>query len=173
MSGPGELVSNARRLALVGIPELIAAGDFEAGGEPLAGWRGPATLALLALNLAAVLLAFRRSPETLRRGRTTAQGLAPLGFAGALAALLFVLSAADRTPGPASRYLLFVYPLLAACLGLLLARISLRSFPLALGVGLAVAAFGLSSYALLPGRPAPPTNSRTHERALVPVRWTA
>ncbi|MEO8055928.1 MAG: glycosyltransferase [Acidobacteriota bacterium] len=148
-----DVVSNAGRLALVHLPGLVAPGA-EPGGTP--AWRRGAALALVALNVAAVLLAFRRSPEALRRGRTIAQGLAPLALAGALAAALFVFSDAARTPGPAARSLLFVFPLLAACLGLLLARISLRSFPLALGIGLAVAAFDLSSASFLPGPPAPP-----------------
>ncbi|HEX7580806.1 MAG TPA: hypothetical protein VF580_12480, partial [Thermoanaerobaculia bacterium] len=114
--------------------------------------RGAAAAVIFALSVAAVLLAFRRPPEALRRGRTIAQGLAPLGLAGALAAVFFVLSEAGRMPGQTTRYLLFVLPLLSACLGLLLARFSLRSFPLALALGLAVALFDLSSYALLPSR---------------------
>lgn len=138
--------SNARRLALVALPDLIAPGAADAGGAPPAGGRRPAARALVALNVAAVLLALRRSPDALRRGRTVAQGLAPLALAGALAAALFVFSAAGGSPGPAAPSLLFVVPFLAACLGLLLARISLRSFLLALGLGLAVAAFGAASY---------------------------
>ncbi|MGZ5430345.1 MAG: glycosyltransferase, partial [Thermoanaerobaculia bacterium] len=152
VAGSGDLVSNLKRFAFVRLPELVVTGEVETGGTPLAGWRSPAALALVALNVAAVLSAFRRSPEALRRGRTIAQGLAPLGFTGALATAFFVFSEAGRTPGPTTRYLLFVLPLLSACLGLLLARVSLRSFPLALALGLAVALFDLSSYALLPGR---------------------
>jgi hypothetical protein len=149
--GSEDLLSNLKRFALVQLPELVVTGDVEAGGTPLAGWRGTAALGLVALNVAAVVFAFRRPPEALRRGRTMAQGLAPLGLAGALAAAFFVLSEAGRTPGPTTRYLLFVLPLLSACLGLLLARLSLRSLPLALALGLAIASFDLSSYSLLPG----------------------
>jgi dolichol-phosphate mannosyltransferase len=152
VSGSEDLVANLRRFALVQLPELVVTGSGDAGGTPLAGWRRAAAVALIALTVAAVFLAFRRPPEALRRGRTIAQGLAPLGLAGVLAAAFFVFSEAGRTPGPTTRYLLFVVPLLAACLGLLLARISLRSFPLALALGLAVALFDLSTYALLPGR---------------------
>ena len=152
VAGSEDLVANIRRFAFVQLPELVVTGDVEAGGTPLAGWRPPAAVALVALSVAAVLSAFRRSPEALRRGRTIAQGLFPLGLTGALATAFFVFSEAGRTPGPTTRYLLFVVPLLSACLGLLLARISLRSFPLALALGLAVALFDLSSYALLPGR---------------------
>ena len=152
VAGSEDLVSNMRRFALAQLPELVVTGDVEAGGTPIAGWRTAAALALVALNVAAVLVAFRRPPEALRRGRTIAQGLAPLGLAGMLAAAFFVLSEAGRTPGPTTRYLLFVLPLLCACLGLLLARLSLSSFPLALTLGLAVALFDLSSYSLLPGR---------------------
>jgi hypothetical protein len=110
-------------------------------------------IAIVALNVAAVLFAFRRPPEALRRGRTIAQGLAPLGLTGALAAAFFVLSEAGRTPGPTTRYLLFVVPPLTTCAGLLLARLSLRSFSLALAAGLSAAAFNLSTYSLLPTRP--------------------
>ncbi|MEO8587298.1 MAG: glycosyltransferase [Acidobacteriota bacterium] len=152
VAGSEDLVANLKRFALVQLPELVVTGDVEAGGTPLAGWRRPAALALVALNVAAVLLAFRRPPEALRRGRTIAQGLLPLGLAGMLAVAFFVFSEAGRTPGPTTRYLLFVLPLLSACLGLLLARVSLRSFPLALALGLGVVLFDLSSYALLPGR---------------------
>jgi dolichol-phosphate mannosyltransferase len=148
VAGSEDLVSNLTRFALVGLPGLVATGEVEAGGIPLAGWRGAAALALVALNVAAVLLAFRRLPEALRRGRTIAQGLAPLSLAGTLAAAFFVFSEAGRAPGPTARYLLFVLPLLSTCLGLLLARVSLRSFPLALALGLAVTLFDLSSYAL-------------------------
>jgi len=146
------LVSNLRQFVFGQLPELIVTGDLEAGGTPLAGWRLPAALALVALNVAAVLLASRRLPEALRRGRTIAQGLAPLGLTGALASAFFIFSEIDPGPGPTTRHLLFVLPLLTACLGLLLARLSLRSFPLALALGLAVALFDFSSYALLPGR---------------------
>ncbi len=152
VAGSGDLASNLKRFALVQLPELVVTGDVESGGTPLAGWRGAAAAVIFALNVAAVLLAFRRPPEALRRGRTIAQGLGPLGFAGTLAVAFFVFSEAGRTPGPTTRYLLFVLPLLSACLGLLLARLSLRSFPLALALGLAVALFDLSSCALLPGR---------------------
>lgn len=147
-----DLVFNLKRFAFVQLPELIVTGDVEAGGTPLAGWRLLAAFALVALNVAAVLFASRRLPEALRRGRTIAQGLAPLGLTGALASAFFVLSKSDPRPGPTTRHLLFVLPLLTACLGLLLARLSLRSFPLALALGLTVALFDLSSYALLPGR---------------------
>lgn len=152
VAGLGDLASNLKRFALVQIPELVVTGDVESGGTPLAGWRGAGAAVIYALNGAAVLMAFRRLPEALRRGRTIAQGLFPLGLAGALAAAFFILSEAGRTPGPTTRYLLFVLPLLSACVGLLLARVSLRSFALALALGLAVALFDLSSYALLPGR---------------------
>ncbi|HTS01506.1 MAG TPA: glycosyltransferase, partial [Thermoanaerobaculia bacterium] len=73
----GDAVSNLKGLALVQLPELVTRG---ADGPPVDGWRGAAAAALVALNAAAVLLAFRRPPEALRRGRTIARGLAPLGL---------------------------------------------------------------------------------------------
>jgi dolichol-phosphate mannosyltransferase len=149
-AGSAGLAARLEPLAFVHLPELVVGGTKASGA--IAGWRRPAAIALLTLYLAAVLLAFRRPPEALRRGRTIAQGLAPLGLAGAIAIALFVSSGSGREPGPASRDLLFVFPLLAACLGLLLARISLRSFPLALSLGLAVAAFDVSSSSLPPSR---------------------
>ncbi len=148
----GDRFVTLERLATVRLPELVAAVDPAAGAAPFDAWRRPAALALAALYLAAAGLALRPFPEALRRGRTVAQGLAPLGLAGALTLVSCVASGADPGPGPAPRSLLFVFPLLAACLGLLLARISLRSFPLALGLGLAVAAFDVSSYAPRPAR---------------------
>ena len=100
-----------------------------------------------------LLLALRPIPEALRRGRTVAQGLAPLGLAGLLAAVFFVFSAAGGAPGPTARYVLFVVPLLLCCLGLLFARLSLRSFPIALTLALCVVVLNVSTYELLPMRP--------------------
>jgi dolichol-phosphate mannosyltransferase len=148
----GSLLSNLGRFALVQFPEIVVTRDVENGGTPLEGWRSVAAAGVAVLTAAAVLFASRRPPEALRKGRTIAQGLGPLGLAGALAILFFVLSEAGRTPGPTTRYILFLVPLLAACLGLLLARLSLRSRPLALAAGLCLAAFDVSTYGLLPTR---------------------
>ena len=90
VASPGGLVSNLERFTLVQLPELVATGDPEAGGTPLEGWRGAAAAALVALNLVAVLAAFRRPQEALRRGRTIARGLSPLALSGALASVFFV-----------------------------------------------------------------------------------
>jgi hypothetical protein len=153
VSSRADFASNLERLLLVRLPELLVTGDAESGEPPREGWRAAAALAAYGAAAAALLLAFRPLPDALRQGRTTARGLWPLGLAGALAAAFFVLSQAGQMPGPTARYVFFLYPLFAACLGLLLARLSLRSFPLALAAALGAVAFNVSTYTLLPTQP--------------------
>lgn len=152
VGGGPAILFNLERLALSQGPELVVTREFDNGAAPAAPWQGPAAAAVGALTVAALVLALRPWPETLRRGRTVARGLAPLWGAAVLAALFFVFSEAGRVPGPTARYLLFLVPLFSACVGLLLARISLRSMPLALALALALAAFQASTYQLFPGR---------------------
>ena len=152
VGGGPEILFNLERLALSQGPELVVTREFDNGAAPAAPWQGPAGAVAGALTAAALVLALLPSPEALRRGRTVARGLAPLWGVAALAALFFVFSEAGRVPGPTTRYLLFLVPLFSACIGLLLARISLRSMPLALALALALAAFQASTYQLFPGR---------------------
>ncbi len=146
-----EILGNLGRFAQQ-TAELVVTRDFDNGAAPDAPWKGPAGLAVAAAAAGALLAALAPWPEPLRRGRTVARGIAPLWGAAALAAVFFALSEAGRTPGPTARYLLFVVPLLATVTGLLLARISLRSVPLALVLAALLAAFQASTYQLFPGR---------------------
>ena len=126
VAGSADLVSNLKRFALVQLPEPVSHGRRRGPARRRRGRRRPAAFALLALNLAAVLLAFRRPPEALRRGphdRAGARAPRPRGRArdGVLRLL------GRRPPRPARHALPLRVPALA-CLGLLLARLSLRSF---------------------------------------------
>ncbi|MEO8054193.1 MAG: glycosyltransferase [Acidobacteriota bacterium] len=152
-SGATDVVSNLQRLALVRIPELLVTGDAETGEPPRGGWRAAGAAVTWGLAAAALVLSSRRIPEALRRGRTTARGIAPLFFTALLATAFFVLSAAGSAPGPTARYVLFVFPFLACCLGLLFARISLRSRPVAAAAVCCAAAFNVSTYHFLPTSP--------------------
>jgi hypothetical protein len=150
-SGGVEIVGNLARAA-VQASELVVTRDFDNGAAPEVPWKRVAGAAALVLALAGLALAVLPWPEALVRGRTTARGLAPLWVTAALSVAFFVFSEAGRTPGPTSRYLVFLFPLFAACTGLLLARVSLRSLPFALALAAALAAFQVTTYQLLPGR---------------------
>lgn len=152
VSGAEGVLANLRRFGFDQLPELVVTRAVESGAAPPEPWQGAAGAAVGALAVASLVFALLPWPEALRRARTVARGLAPLWTAGALAAAFFVFSEAGRTPGPTTRYILFVVPLLAACLGLLFARVWLRAPVLALAAALAVSAFDVSTYGLLPGR---------------------
>lgn len=153
VAGAASIASNVKRFALARLPDLIVTGDPQFG-EPLrGGWQAAAAAVVYLLAAAALLFALRPIPEALRRGRTAARGIAPLWFTGILAAVFYVFSAAGSAPGPNARYVLFLFPLVACSMGLLFARLSLRSFHVALAAALCAVAFNVSTYYLLPTQP--------------------
>lgn len=153
IAGAAGIALNLKRFALVRLPDLIVTGDTELGEPPHGGRQAAAAAVVYLLAAAALLLALRPIPEALRRRRTTARGIAPLLFTGILATAFFVFSAAGSAPGPNARYVLFLFPLFAASMGLLFARLSLRSVPVAVAAVLCAATFNVSTYHFLPTHP--------------------
>jgi dolichyl-phosphate-mannose-protein mannosyltransferase len=144
--GGSGVLATARRFFRETAVELVAGVNPLGPARPVTALEGflriPAALVVLA-----ALVLLPAAPKLALRGRNGSRsGVALLGLMAVTVGGLFVLSAAGQAPGPTVRYVLPLWFVVAASLGLLVATLAKRNRAVAYLVAAVVVTFHLSGY---------------------------
>jgi 4-amino-4-deoxy-L-arabinose transferase-like glycosyltransferase len=144
--GATSLAMTTRRFFAENLPELAAGANPLGDGRPLNTLQAALQFPTAAVYVAAVwFLVFGASVMT-EPGRRFRSSLKVLRLAGGGVAALFIFSASGRFPGPTVRYVLPIFLVLSAALGLLVHSIGVRSRMAGLAAAAVVILFNLSGY---------------------------
>jgi len=143
--GPGVLAT-ARRFLRETAVELVAGVNPLGPERPVTPLEGALRLPAALAVVAALVLLFAAPRLALRDRPGSGKGVALLVLVAVTVATLFILSAPGQAPGPTVRYVLPLWFVAAASLGLLVAAVSKRNQMVAFLLALVVVGFHLSGY---------------------------
>ena len=143
--GPG-VFATARRFLGETAVELVAGVNPLGPARPVTALEGALRLPAAVIAILALLLLLAGSRLALRDRPGSGKAVVLIVLVAAAVAALFILSAPGQAPGPTVRYILPLWFVVAAALGLLVAAVSKRNQMVAFLLAAVVVGFHLSGY---------------------------